>query len=128
MDGTVLWGEGGSMVGRPAAEWLAALESRAPGTRNALRLSGAARAIRRYVVRELPRRGAPIPPRRIARALRLDEADAARILADLEARLFFLVRNPAGEVAWAFPVTAAPTLHRLRLSSRLDHWENIFGA
>jgi len=128
MTGTVLWGEGGAIVARPAGEWLAALESRAPATRQALRLSGPARAIRRFVVRELPRRAAPVEPGRIARALRMAEDEVTRILAELEARLFFLVRNRGGDVEWAYPVTAARTPHRISLASRADHWENIFGA
>jgi len=38
--------------------------------------------------------------------------------------LFFLVRNPDGNVSWAFPVTTLITPHKLMFSTG----ENIFGA
>ena len=41
----------------------------------------------------------------------------AAALAELERRLFFLVRNRAGEVSWAFPVTAEVTPHQLTFPS-----------
>jgi hypothetical protein len=41
----------------------------------------------------------------------LDEAQV--VLEELEAQLFFLVRNDRGAVSWAFPVTVDPTPHRL---------------
>ncbi len=124
----ILWGSGSAIVDRPAAEWLATLQSHALVTREAMRLAGADRAIREFVVRELPAAGAPLAPCAVARALSLDEGEVERRLADLERRLFFLVRNDSGEVSWAFPVTAQPTPHRIGLASDGDHWENIFGA
>jgi hypothetical protein len=39
------------------------------------------------------------------------------VLDDLERHLFFVVRDAAGAVAWAFPVTVARTPHRLRFST-----------
>ena len=39
------------------------------------------------------------------------------LLDDLQKHLFFLVLNPAGDVNWAYPVTAEKTPHRLRFSS-----------
>jgi len=128
MTGTVLWGTGSAIVERPASDWLAALEARAPRTRETLRLAGASRAIREFAVRELPRTGGPLGPGRLAAALSLTEEQVARVLADLEPRLFFLVRNARGEITWAFPVTVAPTPHRIRLATGPDDWENIFGA
>ena len=41
----------------------------------------------------------------------------AAALAELERRLFFLVRNRVGEVSWAFPVTAEVTPHQLTFPS-----------
>jgi len=46
------------------------------------------------------------------------------ILTDLEKNLFFLVRDPEGNVSWAFPVTTSETPHRLTFSTG----EKIFGA
>ncbi len=73
--------------------------------------------VRDFVVRELPRRVAAIPPADIAARLRMTAARVARILDDLERNLFFLVRDRRGAVEWAFPVTVARTPHRLEFSS-----------
>jgi hypothetical protein len=80
--------------------------------------------LRYFVVRELPRVGAPLPPEYLAERLRLSLPRVIELLADLEQRLFFLVRNEAGAVAWAYPVTVAPTAHRLSFSSG----EQIYAA
>jgi len=83
------------------------------------------RAVRNFVVRELPRNGGrPLRIVQIAGALRLRPALVAGLLEDLEKHLFFLVRNAHGAVSWAFPVTCERTPHRLRFSSG----ERIFGA
>ena len=81
-------------------------------------------AVRHFVVRELPRQGAPLSPTQIARSLQLDTKHVTDLLEDLEKHLFFLVRNARGEVSWAFPVTSDRTPHRLRFSTG----ERIFGA
>ena len=82
-------------------------------------------AVRNFVVRELPGNGGkPLGPAQIARSLRLDRKVVTGLLDDLEKHLFFLVRNSAGEVTWAFPVTCERTPHRLRFST--GEW--IFGA
>jgi hypothetical protein len=39
------------------------------------------------------------------------------ILEVLERKLFFLVRNEQGAVAWAYPVTVTPTPHKLNFST-----------
>jgi len=81
--------------------------------------------LRNFVVRQLPRNaGHPLSPTQIAKSLRLDSNLVRDLLDDLEKHLFFLVRNPRGDVSWAFPVTSDPTPHRLRFSSG----ERIFGA
>lgn len=73
--------------------------------------------LRYFVVTELPRLGAPLPPEYLARQLRLPLPEIIRLLDDLERRLFFLIRDEQGAVAWAYPVTAEPTPHRLTFSS-----------
>ena len=80
--------------------------------------------VRRFAVAELPRAGRPLPPRTIADALRLPVDRTSEILAELEKNLFYLVRNNAGDVEWAYPVTVAETPHRLVFSTG----ERLFGA
>ena len=75
------------------------------------------RAVHHFVVRELPRLGMPMPPQHIADGLDLPLPTVTGILADLEARKGFLIRNEDGEVVWAFPATAEPTPHRIRFKS-----------
>ena len=70
--------------------------------------------VREYVVREM-RAGGPLPPQRIASAIELPVPTVVELLADLERNLFFLVRAEDGAVTRAFPVTAEPTRHLLRL-------------
>jgi hypothetical protein len=123
MSETVLWGEGPDLVGKPSAEWLAALHARAPLTREKLRLTGPARQIREYAVRELARNsGRPLEPQQIAAALGLPLGQTREYLRDLEKRLFFLVLDGDGLVSWAFPVTSVRTPHQLRLSTGETTW------
>lgn len=82
-------------------------------------------AVRNFVVRELPRNGGrPLTPAQIGRGAGLDANAVVPLLNDLESHLFFLVRDPRGNVSWAFPVTSDKTPHRLRFSTG----EQIFGA
>jgi hypothetical protein len=78
--------------------------------------------VRNFVVRELPRLGAPISVGQISRALRLPDGRAAQIVDELERNRFFLVRNDGPNVSWAFPVTVDQTQHHLTFSTgeRLD--------
>jgi hypothetical protein len=80
--------------------------------------------VREFVVREMPRQKRAISPVAIAQVLALDIDRVNAILADLEKHLFFLVRDAAGHVSWAFPVTTAITPHRLTFSTG----ETVFGA
>lgn len=80
--------------------------------------------VRNFVVREMPRRRGPLPPRDIANATGLGLRNVSELLSDLERRLFFLVRDTDGNVSWAFPVTTVVTPHKLRFSTG----ESIFGA
>ena len=81
--------------------------------------------VRNFVVRELPRNhGLPLKVDDIARRLDLPVSLITTILDDLQKNLFFLVRNNAGEISWAFPVTCDTTPHRLSFSSG----ERVFAA
>ena len=80
--------------------------------------------IRDFVVLELPRRGVPLSPDQIAAGVNLPLERVQQILAELERGMTFLFRNEKGEVAWAYPVTAEPTPHRITFSTG----EKIFAA
>jgi len=111
---SILLGRGNEITPFPTDDWKGELAA-AP-ERIARRLdfmSDDHHSVREFVVRELPGIGAPIEPEVISDALRLSPGLTAKILNDLEKRLFFHVRNEGGAVAWAFPVTVDETPHRL---------------
>lgn len=81
-------------------------------------------SVRDFAVRELPRQDRPLSPVQIAQVTGLPLENVSAILKDLEKNLFFLVRDPEGNVSWAFPVTTSETPHRLTFSTG----EKIFGA
>ena len=78
--------------------------------------------VRDFVVTEIPKAGKPLSPAIITQALDLSPDRLSTILDDLEKHMTFLFRNPQGEVEWAYPVTAACTLHHVAFSSgeRID--------
>jgi hypothetical protein len=80
-------------------------------------LSTQHRAVHHFVVRELPRFGRPMPPEHVAEGLAISLETVTRILADLEAKKAFLFRDESGAVAWAYPLAAVPTPHRVRFKS-----------
>jgi hypothetical protein len=125
MSETVLTGRGRHIESMSRSEWEGQL-SKVPQVMKT-RLSFMTRdhhLVRYFVVRELPRTGSPIAPEIIASRLTLPLPRVDEILAELEERLFFLVRNESGHVAWAYPVTADETPHRLIFSTG----ERIYGA
>ncbi len=80
--------------------------------------------VRNFVVSELPRAGAPLPPGLIARCLDLPPERVVTILDELEKHMTFLFRNPQGQVTWAYPVTVDPTPHHITFSTG----EQIYAA
>ena len=125
MDQTVLIGRGANIESLPRRQWEEQL-SKVPQTMK-IRLGFMTRQhhlIRYFVVRNLPRIGRPITPELIAAKLMIPVARVKVILAELEERLFFLVRNELGQVSWAYPVTADQTRHVLIFSSG----ERIYAA
>lgn len=80
--------------------------------------------IRYFVVKELVATQQPIPPESISEKLSIPLERVKIILEELERKLFFLVRNERGAVAWAYPVTVEATPHRLNFSSG----ERLYGA
>jgi hypothetical protein len=73
--------------------------------------------VRELVVMEIPRQGAPLAPQWIAEKSSLPLERVAQILDELEKHMTFLYRNPQGDVAWAYPVTADVTPHHVTFSS-----------
>jgi hypothetical protein len=87
-------------------------------------MTAAHHRIRYFVVKALAEMQKPIRPEFISEALGMPRAQVTDILDELEQKLFFLVRNEQGAVAWAYPVTVEPTSHRLNFSTG----ERLYGA
>jgi hypothetical protein len=118
MTETILLGRGNQILEIPRAEWEGHLADVPEHMRTRLSfMSPAHHAVRNFAVRELPRRGEPLPPELIAEGLDLPLDLTRTILGDLEKNLFFLVRDERGAVAWAYPITAERTPHRLTSST-----------
>ncbi len=121
----ILLGRGDQILEVPRTDWEAHFAGAPHDYRERLSfMTDDHRRARTFVVRELFRTGVPIPPERVARELGLEVERAVSILEELERRLFFLVRNEAGEVSWAFPVTVEETPHELSFSTG----ERLYGA
>ena len=80
--------------------------------------------IRYFVVKEIVLRQKPIEPELISDELDIPLERVNFLLEELERKLFFLVRNEKGAVAWAYPVTVETTPHKLSFASG----ERLFGA
>jgi hypothetical protein len=125
MSEEILIGRGGQITSIPRQQWEERL-SKVPESMK-VRLSFMTRQhhlVRYFLVRELPRAREPIPPEVVSEKLQLPLARVNAILDELEARLFFLVRDKRGRVSWAFPVTVDKTPHRLTFSTG----ESIYAA
>ncbi len=114
MGESVLIGRGRQIIEIPREHWEKGIMQRSELVKARLGfMSEEHHLIRNFAVRELPRLGAPLPPEFIGQELNLPVARVNSILDDLEKRLTFLFRNPKGAVAWAYPVTADKTPHRI---------------
>ena len=125
MSETILIGRGRQITSIPRSQWEGQL-SKVPQSMKT-RLSFMTRKhhlVRYFVVRNLARIGSPIPPELIAAKLKLPLPRVTAILAELEQKLFFLVRDRRGHVSWAYPVTTEKTPHSLSFSTG----ERIYGA
>ena len=80
--------------------------------------------IRYFVVKELANRQKPIEPELIFEVLNLPFELVKATLEELERKLFFLVLNEQGAVAWAYPVTVEITPHKMNFNSG----ERLYGA
>jgi hypothetical protein len=118
MKDALLLGLGRHMIPIPRAIWRRQVAKAAPRVTAALGfMSAEHHLVRNFAVSELPRIGKPLSPELIAQRLDLPEARVRIILEDLEKHLTFLFRNEQGAVAWAYPVTADQTPHRVTFST-----------
>ena len=126
MQDHILIGRGESIIAVPDTTWRQHLaEAHQRGEERLRFMTAEHHVVRNFVVRELPgHHGLPWSPEEIARAVALPVQRLITLLDDLERHLFFLVRNSAGEVSWAFPVTVELTSHRVYFSTG----EQLFAA
>lgn len=121
----VLLGRGRELFKQPVVEWQAPVRRATGNMRRRLDFMTAEHhAVRNFAVTALPRYNRPIPLAEVASHVRLPVSRVQAIVEELERRLFFLVRDEAGDIAWAFPVTAERTPHEMQLSTG----ELVFGA
>ncbi len=118
MNDVILLAQGKQISQIPRLQWEQHLAVAPQHIGNRLNFMTAAHhQVRYFVVQEIVRQGRPVSPALISQALDLPSKQVATILDELEKHLFFLSRNEAGDVAWAYPVTADKTPHRLTFSS-----------
>jgi hypothetical protein len=121
----VLHARGWELHKQPVAEWQAGVRHSTDRMRRHLGFMTADHhAVRNFAVTSLPRFNRPIPLTDVARSLRLPISRVQAITEELERNLFCLVRDRAGNIAWAFPVTVQRTTHEMQLSTG----ERVFGA
>jgi hypothetical protein len=118
MSDRLLLGVGRHMIPIPRIVWQRLIKANARKIQARLGfMSADHHRVRDFVVTELRRRAAPLPPGLIAEKLELATDRVSTILDELERHLTFLVRNAEGAVTWAFPVTVDETPHRARFTT-----------
>jgi len=125
MEEVILLGRDQRILEIPQATWKQHL-TQIPG-HSQTRLSfmtDAHHQIRSFVVKEMVNRQKPIEPEFISEKLNMPLVRVKTILEELERKLFFLVQNEQGAVAWAYPMTVETTPHRLDFNSG----ERLYGA
>ncbi len=125
MEEYILLGRGQDIIEIPQDTWKQELADIPQHSQPRLNfMTEAHHQVRYFVVKELARRQKPLEPALIAQELNLPLQQVESILEELESKLFFLVRNERGAVAWAYPVTVEITPHRLHFRSG----ERLYGA
>ncbi len=125
MEEKILLGRGQEILGFPETTWKGHLAQVPQHSQSRLGfMTPAHHRVRYFVVRELPSRQEPIEAAFISEKLNIPLEQVKSILDELETKLFFLVRNESGAVAWAYPVTVEMTPHKLRFASG----ERLYGA
>ena len=125
MDETILLGRDREILEFPQATWkqeLAKIPQHSQARLNFM--TDTHHQIRYFVVKEMAIRQKPIEPELISEKLSIPLDRVNFLLEDLESKLFFLVRNELGAVAWAYPITVETTPHKLSFASG----ERLYGA
>lgn len=117
MRGKIMLGWGRWLAPLPAAFW----RRRVAGRERLLArhlgfMSEEHHRVRNLAVREIANTGRPLAAATIAEKLGLGLERVTAILDQLQAAMTFLHQEPAGQVLWAYPVTAAPTPHQVELA------------
>ena len=118
MEEQILIGKGREILAIPRRVWEEGWTGRVPQVQAKLGfMSQEHHLVRNFTVKELPRAGEPISPEFISQRLNLPIDRVSTILEELEKNLTFLYRNKGGRVAWAYPVTADETPHKIVFST-----------
>jgi len=118
MEEKILLGRDREILAIPRAEWEQDLAHVPQHSQARLKfMTDAHHQVRYFVVKELVIRQKPIEPELISGELNIPLERVNFLLEELERKLFFLVRNEQGAVAWAYPVTVETTPHKLRFAS-----------
>lgn len=118
MKNTLLMGFRQHLIPIPRPFWQREVTKRGEGAVKKLAfMSEDHHRVRDFVVCEIPRVGKPLPPETIAEKCYVPLDRVQVILDELEKGLTFLFRNDQGAVAWAYPVTADDTPHRVTFST-----------
>jgi hypothetical protein len=125
MEEKILLGRDGEMLEIPEGTWKKELAQIPQHGQARLKfMTDAHHQIRYFVVKEMAIRQEPIEPGLISEELGIPLERVNFLLEELERKLFFLVRNEGGAVAWAYPITVETTAHELRFASG----ERLYGA
>jgi hypothetical protein len=125
MEEKILLGRDREILEIPQASWkqeLAQIPQRSQARLNFM--TDTHHRIRYFVMKEMVIRQKPIEPELISEKLSIPLERVNFLLEELERKLFFLVRNEQGAVAWAYPITVETTPHKLSFASG----ERLYGA
>ncbi len=115
---TILLGRGQEIIAFSQAAWQAELAHVPQHSQSRLSfMTEAHHQVRYFVVKELAIRQEPLEAAFISEELDIPLEQVKSILDELEQKLFFLARDPQGNVSWAYPVTVEPTPHRLQFGT-----------
>ena len=125
MEAEILLGRNREMLRIPAATWKQHLAQIPQHSQSRLDfMTDAHHQIRCFVVKEMVSTQRPIEPEFISEKFNMPMERVLSILEELERKLFFLVRNEHGAVAWAYPMTVEVTPHKIEFGSG----ERLYGA
>ena len=125
MEDKILLGRYQKRVEMPQATWKQHLGQIPQHSQSRLSfMTSAHHQIRNFVVKAMVNTQKPIEAEFISEKMNMPLELVMPILEELERKLFFIVRNDRGAVAWAYPVTVESTPHKMDFS----RGECLFGA